>query len=181
MMIRLLILVGGFALLLLSLPTDSFAASDCGKLVRGASGDIIVNTCAVCQNIHIVRSRGGGALPDVRTLRIEGRSQLALPFKGPGSTRITGNDACQPELGAERRNERKVAEASAMCVLTANLANGYVLLNRCPACRQTIVRWQYADGVERNLPVTIDARSTLNVPRGAEIGLSVIHEEPCKG
>lgn len=157
------------------------AANTCGKLQRIQGRDIVVNVCGTCQNIHVVRSRGGGALPEVRSFRVEQESRLALPYKGPGSTRITGSDACTPELGNTRQVERKVAELTAQCILKADLANGYVLLNRCPACRQTIVRWQFPEGSEQNLPVTIEARTTINVPRGAEIGLSVIHEEPCKG
>lgn len=180
LLIRLLIIAGGFALLMLSMPDTSFAANTCGKLLRATTGDYLINTCNTCQNIQIVRSRGGGALPEIRDYRVEKGGRFALPFKGPGSTRIIETDACEPEAANARSVQRKVTEVTATCVLTAKLANGYVLLNRCPACRQTVIRWQYEDGGERNLPVTIDPRATLNVPRGIETGFSVIHEESCK-
>ena len=158
---------------------EARAANACGKLQRIQGRDVLVNICGTCQNIHIVRSRGGGALPDVRSFRVEQNSRLALPYKGYGSTRITGSDACTPEFGNNRQTQRQLAKVNATCILKADLATGYVLLNRCPTCRQTIVRWRFADGGERNIPVAIDSRSTLNVPRGNEIGFGVIHEEPC--
>lgn len=161
------------------MPSDGFAAGKCGRLVRVQGQDIIVNTCGTCQNIHIVRSRGGGGLPDVRTFRVEPKSRLDLPYKGYGSTRITGSDACAPESAQQQKSDRAVAKANAECVLTGRLAAGYLMVNRCAACRQTIVRWTYENGAEKNIPVTMNARSSINVPRGKETGFNVIHEEPC--
>ena len=181
MFIRLIVLATGLCLLWLSMPSDGFAGDRCGRLMRIQGQDIIVNTCGTCQNIHIVRSRGGGGLPDVRTFRIEGERRISLPYKGPGSTRITGSDDCAPETALQRRDEREVARATAECILTGRLSAGYLLVNRCSACRQTIVRWSYENGGQKNLPVTIDARSSVNVPRGSELGISVVHEEPCSG
>jgi len=180
-MFRVLSLAMLFAALLLTSGNEARAENECGKLQRIQGSDVLVNICRTCQNIHIVRSRGGGALPEVRSYRVEKQSKISLPFKGPGSTRITATDACTPELGNERQAARQLAEVNATCILKAELANGYVLLNRCPACRQTIVRWRFLEGGERNVPVTIEPRATLNVPRGSEIGFGVIHEEPCKG
>ncbi|MEQ8664239.1 MAG: hypothetical protein RIC16_00805 [Rhodospirillales bacterium] len=177
----LILMFAGLGLVWLSMPSDGFAAGNCGRLVRAQGQDVIVNTCGTCQNIHIVRSRGGGGLPDVRTFRIEAKSRLDLPFKGFGSTRITGSDECAPESAEQKRIDREVAKANAECVLTGQLAAGYLLVNRCTACRQTIVRWVYENGGQKNLPVKIDARSSVNVPRGTEIGLNVVHEEPCSG
>lgn len=153
----------------------------CSRLVRLQGRDVLVNTCGQCRNVQIARSRGGGALPELRTFRLEGGGRLDLPFKGPGSTRISTDESCALDTAEDRRDGRAVQEANAQCIFIARVARGYVVFNRCPACRSTVVRWSYPDGVENNYSVAIEPRKTLAIPKGTEVGISVAHEESCAG
>ena len=156
-------------------------AAGCARLVRLEGRDVVVNTCGQCRNVQILRSRGGSGLPELRTFRVEQQSRLALPYKGPGNTRISSDEACAPETVESYQDSRAVAEATAQCILIGKVARGYVVLNRCPKCRSTVMRWTYPDGTEKNFPLAIDARKSVAVPKGSELGISVVHEEACKG
>jgi len=173
--------IGGDAVRVLGQSRILQVGGGCTRLLRLEGRDVLVNTCSDCRNVQIVRSRSGGGLPEVRTFRVEPKNRFALPYKTAGSTRITSDEACAPQSADDRKNDRAVAEASAQCVLIAKVARGYVLLNRCPACRSTVVRWSYADGSEKNFPLVIDARKSVAVPNAGEVGVTVAHEEPCGG
>ncbi|MBL4614150.1 MAG: hypothetical protein JKY27_04655 [Magnetovibrio sp.] len=90
------------ALLVLSTQAEAIALNRCAKLVRDAAGrETVVNVCKTCITVNLERRRPGQNIgtPNLRQFIIPNGSRQPLPFRGPGITRITSEDACPGALG----------------------------------------------------------------------------------
>ena len=77
---------------------NAIAINQCIRLIRDAQGgrESIVNTCKVCMTAKVQRRRSGYSTgtPTLRKFNLQPGSQMTLPFRGPGLTRITGSSLC---------------------------------------------------------------------------------------
>ncbi|MBL4748253.1 MAG: hypothetical protein JKY17_05635 [Magnetovibrio sp.] len=77
---------------------NAIPISRCLRLISNlhVGRDTILNTCKVCITATVERKRPSGTPgpPTLREFNLNPNTQLALPFKGPGQTRITGELKC---------------------------------------------------------------------------------------
>jgi len=78
----------------------------CLRLIRSPQGgqEVLVNTCSTCMTAQVTRTRPSGVqgTPTQRDYNMQSGSQMPLPFRGPGYTRITGELPC-PSARAPRQ------------------------------------------------------------------------------
>lgn len=77
---------------------NAIAINKCIRLIRNpqVGSEIIVNTCRKCMTAKIQRKRPGGVTgtPTQREFNLQPGTQLPLPFRGPGQTRIKREAPC---------------------------------------------------------------------------------------
>ena len=77
---------------------NAVAVNPCFRLIRDPQGgrETIVNTCTICMTAKVQRRRPGSSTgtPTLRKFNLQGGSQMTLPFRGPGLTRLTGTMPC---------------------------------------------------------------------------------------
>lgn len=93
------ILFAGFALMLAvtAAPCGTVhaaAPSMCILMISDGAGETVINRCRQCLEITLERSRAGNGTPSVRAFTLPGNSSQPLPFRGPGRTRLIGEDIC---------------------------------------------------------------------------------------
>lgn len=143
-----------FSLVCISMPSDAHAggpllsggletrsplltpvANRCVRLMRRGGSETLVNTCGTCKIVGITRKRSGIAMPIRRSFNIQGGTSLDMPFRGPGSSRITSTQSCQDEA-ADARDADKSRLANNQCLQLKQAVGGKVLLvNNCSTCR----------------------------------------------
>ncbi len=110
-------------------------ANRCVRLMRRGGSETLVNTCGTCKIVGITRKRSGIAVPIRRSFNIQGGTSLPMPFRGPGSSRITSTQSCQDEA-ADARDADKSRLANNQCLQLKQAVGGKVLLvNNCNTCR----------------------------------------------
>lgn len=68
----------------------------CVTLRKKVNGrEVAINTCDVCQIVRVSRQRPTSGAPSFRTLMVQKKSAVDLPFRGPGRTRLVGADPCK--------------------------------------------------------------------------------------
>ncbi|MBL4691802.1 MAG: hypothetical protein JKY92_00535 [Magnetovibrio sp.] len=77
---------------------NAIAINKCIRLVRNPQvrRETIINTCKVCMIAKVQRKRPGGVVgtPTQREFNLQPGTQLLLPFRGPGQTRISREAPC---------------------------------------------------------------------------------------
>jgi len=113
-------------------------ATKCTRLVRRGSSETLINTCNTCRIVSVTRKRKGIATPTRREFNLSARSQFPVPFRGPGSSRITSDILCK---GAKSKNAHPVNSAQdKKCVALEQRPGGkVVLVNSCGSCRGVAV------------------------------------------
>jgi hypothetical protein len=91
--------------------------NQCLRLIRSPQGgqEILVNRCSQCMTAQVTRTRPSGVqgTPTQRDYNMQGGSQMPLPFRGPGYTRITGEMPC-PSARAPRQAPPQLPNSSPM-------------------------------------------------------------------
>jgi len=124
------------------------AVKKCSRLIRQGGREIIANSCNVCRLVSITRKRPGNPAPVARSLTVQPRSTLKVPFYGPGASRITSEQACPgtagdaPNLTDTRKPKQKIS-----CVKIEQTNQGGILLfNSCKVCRAVAIERQTNTG-----------------------------------
>jgi len=119
-------------------PAFQKIATKCTRLVRRGGSDTLINTCNTCRIVSVTRKRKGISTPTRREFNLAARSQFPVPFRGPGSSRITSDILCK---GAKSKNAHPVNSAQdKKCVALEQRPGGkVVLVNSCQSCRGVAV------------------------------------------
>lgn len=112
----------------------------CVSLKKKSAREVIINNCNECRSVGITRKRSGIPTPVVRRYLVPARSQIFLPFRGPGQTRISNDLACKGNKESQNfkplKNEGGLESSKSNCISLRQAANGKVILvNSCKLCR----------------------------------------------
>jgi hypothetical protein len=153
------------------------AQAKCVELTRSIGGEKLVNGCGNCRLVSVERSRPGANFPTVRTITVPDKTRQALPFRGPGHTRITGESACPGSADDWQGNP---AARSPECIQFGQTYDGTaVLVNPCVECRTAAVeRIDLAGNLSfRSYPVA--PKSTVDLPTDGLARARIVRDDPC--
>lgn len=110
----------------------------CTRLIRENGRETIYNACATCRKVGVIRKRQGISTPVRREFNLLPGAKLPIPFRGPGSSRITSDILCK---GAPNPNQHPVnTDTGEKCVALEQRQQGkVVLVNSCGTCRGVAV------------------------------------------
>jgi len=113
-------------------------AAKCTRLIRRGNRETLVNTCDTCRVVGVIRKRVGISTPVRREFNLAARSQFPVPFRGPGSSRITSDIPCK---GVQKQAGRPAnpAQGKKCVTLEQRPQGGVVLVNSCRTCRGVAV------------------------------------------
>jgi hypothetical protein len=106
----------------------------CTRLIRRNGRESIYNACSSCRKVSVIRKRRGISTPVRREFNLLPGAKLPIPFRGPGSSRITSDILCK---GAPNPNQHPINSGSTeKCVALEQRPQGkVVLVNSCGTCR----------------------------------------------
>lgn len=173
------LLAGLTAVLTLAPKAASGAAGQCVMVVPEGGREMMVNTCAVCRSIEIMRKRPGNDVPVQRSFTLLPGSRLQVPFLGPGRSRITAEIPCKgdpaaPEnlMNLREKANQKTPEA---CVsLVRAKTGGVAVVNSCGGCRAALVERKNSateQGVREAMKLKANSISGLESKGYALVGL----------
>lgn len=155
---------------------DPYLGVRCVRLLAAAAGDVVVNTCQVCRQVGVERTRPGARFPTTRTVVVPPGSRIELGFRGPGRTRVVSEEACWDEGG-------KAAEPAGdgrQCVQFGRLQGSFVLFNACPQCRRVVVERTGPDGGVGRTTYLLAPRSRLPFPSAGAAKATIAAESACR-
>ena len=117
-------------------------ATKCLRLLRRGHQETLINTCGTCKIVGVTRKRSGIAMPVRRSFNIQSGTTYPMPFRGPGSSRITSSQNCQDTV-ADARDSDKVRIAANRCLDLKPSGKGQgiaTLVNNCGSCRAGAVQ-----------------------------------------
>jgi len=85
---------GAFAATPPAASTAAGAPSFCILLIADEAGEAVINRCSQCRSVTLERTRTAEMAPTVRALTLVANSLTPSPFRGPGRTRVIGEDVC---------------------------------------------------------------------------------------
>lgn len=179
------LLVAGLALgvtALSPLAADA-AANKCTRLLPTGAREVIINQCSQCRIVNITRKRPGNAVPVSRSFTVLGQSQMTVPFRGPGRSRITSELPCKGDPGAAINliDPAPKKKAPKVCVALEKSKDGGVLLvNSCAVCKAAMIeRRNRAGGNPKRQAYRVEAKSSLPVPQNGAAKVGYLAEVDC--
>lgn len=144
--------------------------------------ELLYNACGECRVATVERQRPGEGFPISRKYTIPGNSVTQMSFRGPGSTRITGDAACDT---AARKDQSaaspKVAPASPSCTQMIRRGDGTLAAaNSCQDCRSVTIERVDARGASTSEVYAIDARQSVPVDPMGAVRAKIIGETGCR-
>lgn len=152
-------------------PTNSLllhVATKCLRLLRRGREETLINTCGTCKIVGVTRKRSGIAAPVRRSFNIRSGTTFPMPFRGPGSSRITSSKNCQDSV-ADARDSDKLRTSANRCLdlKPSNKGKGIAtLINNCGSCRAGAVQ-----RMDRNNKI-LERQAYRVKPNGSAIVLS---------
>jgi len=177
-MVRAVCLIVFLALMLVLAAIDAGAVADrCVRLIRVPGGETLVNGCDQCRQVNVQRRRPGGCGPSVRKIRLPQKTKQALPFRGPGHTRIIGVGTCGDE--APFRTGTKMSEPAKCVRFEQTAAGDAVLVNSCQVCR--VVGVERMDGRGKATPAryAVLARTMMPFKAQGAAQARIISDDVC--
>jgi len=181
-----LLLMAGLMLAVSMLPLVANAApmNKCTRLLPTGGREIIINQCNKCRVVNITRKRPGNAVPVTRSFNVQPGSQITVPFRGPGRSRITSELPCKGEEGAAENladpNPRK-KKAPEQCVAMQQTPSGSIsLINKCKKCKAALIERQNRTGGEgRRQAYKVSGKSAIEVPSNGAAQVALLAEVDC--
>ena len=126
-----------------------FNKSKCLEISMRANRDVITNKCGYCRSVGLTRSRPGGAPPVLRRYILPPYTKFTIPFRGPGSTRITNETACKGNSSTQNYQSNSQVQNNQTvhsdCVKLKRLQNGKVfLVNSCKFCKGVAIERKFS-------------------------------------
>ncbi len=161
-----------------ALPTPTDAAERCIRMVQDRSGKYLINTCTKCRTVKVSHRRPGGMPPISRTFPLPAKGKMALPFKGPGTTRLKSETACRET--SRQDGGAAGAAAGKRCVQLARRRDGGVsLYNGCAACRVVVAERTARNGAKSLETYGVSGGATLPMPDTGAPAVKIISDKPC--
>ena len=177
------VLVAASALVLLS--PGQAAAEECVRLVPDPGGESLVNQCNACRIVTLLRSRTGNATPTQRSFTVHPGMPVAVPFKGPGRSRMTSESPCEGTPGAPVNIVKPEAQAAAepepLCVKLFRVEDRVVMLNGCDFCRKITVARTGPGGGEARMSYDLKGKSSLPLDPLGAAAARIAGEGRCEG
>ncbi|MDA1090109.1 MAG: hypothetical protein O3A85_07340 [Proteobacteria bacterium] len=180
-----LMLLAGLAFIALVLSPVAEAAPDkCTRLVPTGARENLINECSKCRIVNITRKRPGNEMPVTRSFNIQPKSQITVPFLGPGRSRITSELPCKGEPGAAENladpNPRK-KKAPETCVgMQRSLGGGISLVNKCKKCKAALIeRQSKAGGEGKRQAYRVSPQSAIEVLSNGAAKIALLAEVDC--
>jgi hypothetical protein len=152
------------------------SATQCIAQVRDVRGETLINRCGECRLVDIQHQRRGGGFLTKRSYRIPGKTSQPLPFKGPGSTRIVSDTACESENSAATEPRIRGAE----CGKLIKRPDGRpALINTCSACRGVVLERTMETGQTLRQVYTLGGRAIIPINLRGAVQLEVVGELSC--
>lgn len=179
------LLVAGLALgvtALSPLAADA-AANKCTRLLPTGAREVIINQCSQCRIVNITRKRPGNAVPVSRSFTVLGQSQMTVPFRGPGRSRITSELPCKGETGAAENladpNPRK--RKPKVCVgMEETPGGGIALVNKCSVCKAALIERRNRTGGEgKRQAYKVSPKSAVEVLSRGAAQIALLAEVDC--
>ncbi len=168
------LLAAGLALgaAVLSPAAADAAANQCARLLPTGGREVIINQCSQCRIVNITRKRPGNAVPVSRSFTVLGKSQMTVPFRGPGRSRITSELPCKGEPGAAENlaDPNPLKRKPKACVgMEQTPGGGIALVNTCRVCKAALIeRRNRTGGGGKRQAYKVSPKSALEVlPKGS--------------
>ncbi len=179
------LLVAGLALgiAVLSPPAADAAANKCTRLLPTGGREVIINQCSRCRIVNITRKRPGNAVPVSRSFNVQPHSQITVPFRGPGRSRITSELPCKGEAGAAENladpNPRK--KDPKICVgMEQTPGGGIALVNKCKVCKAALIERRNATGGDgKRQAYKVSPKSVVEVLSKGAAQIALLAEVDC--
>ena len=160
------------------------AMTRCARLITNSGKEEIYNSCGVCRIVSISRKRNGIAIPVTRTYNVRPRNKFPLPFRGPGRSRITTEQACEGDKGAAQNlvnPTKRNLQSEKQCVELKQISSGsVVLVNACAACRGAAIQRQDLSGKPMGMQAyKLGPQSIPPVTRKGAAKVGLIGEVSC--
>ena len=181
-----LVILAGLALAvgILTPPPASAAPGKCTRLLPTGGREVIINTCNKCRIVNIIRKRPGNAVPVTRSYNVQPNSQITVPFRGPGRSRITSERACKGVPGAAINladpKPKKKKPAKICVALEKSKDGGVLLVNTCTVCKAALIeRQDPSGGNSKRQAYRVEAKSTVSVPQNGASRVGFLAEVDC--
>lgn len=165
--------------------TASGAGGSCVYVVNRLGTETLVNGCAVCRSVSVIRSRQGHQTPTQRTFTVLPNATFDLPFKGAGASRILADEPCEGTPGAAVNlvdpKPAPAPETAPACVELYRLKDGAIaMLNVCNSCRAvTVARYGAAGGESRQV-YTLPAKTPAPLEALGAASAKIVSETACR-
>ena len=162
------------------------AGAKCTFIAVHSGREFIKNTCNSCRSVGVTRKRPGISVPVVRRYIVQAASQLALPFRGPGRTRITKELTCKGNSDSQTFNQNPQRslpkQASTKCVMLKPFSkNEVILANFCNSCRSVGLERLNANGLSLGEQAfRVSSRQAIRIKRRAASQIKITSQIQCK-
>jgi len=158
------------------------AANKCSHLVRQGGRETLINSCNTCRVVGVIRKRPGIGIPVRREFNVEAFSKFPVPFRGPGTSRITSDVLCRGQQKNTVQTTTGAVPANGCVALQARKQGAVVLVNSCGTCRGVAVQRLTSTGRSMGLQAyKLFPDAVVNVdPKGAARAI-IAGEVACPG
>ena len=133
------------------------AANECVRVATTRVGDALVNSCGICREVKVRRTRTGEGFPAMRSYRVREHATVDLSFKGPGQSQIVSDEPCP---GADEA----MVNAPICVQMLQPLGKTPMLANTCQQCRAVKIETRASQGQPARSTYTLQGKSYMPVP-----------------
>ena len=179
-----LLMAGLVFIALILTPMAEAAPTKCARLLPTGAREVLIDQCSKCRVVNITRKRPGNAVPISRSFNVQPNSQITVPFRGPGRSRITSERACKGDAGAAINladpNPQK-KKAPELCVgMQQTPSGGITLVNKCKACKAALIeRQNSAGGDGKRQAYKVSPQSAIEVLSKGAAQIALLAEVDC--
>ena len=153
----------------------------CLIVKRSGYQEFIFNQCKVCRVGTVIRSRPGSSVPSSRTYNIQAQTNIVVPFKGPGASRLTRDSACEGQPGGPTdllNNKKSNIEKNCLKLVSKN--NKVHLVNSCDTCRKGAVIRMSRSGQQKKLAgYALGAKQIKQLPSDGFSHIKLLIDKKC--
>ena len=152
--------------------TPAEAANECVRVATTRIGDALVNSCGICREVKVRRTRAGEGFPAMRSYRVMEHATVDLSFRGPGQSQIVSDQPC-PGADEEKVN-------APICVqMLIPQGKTPVLANTCQQCRAVKIETRATQGAPARSTYTLQGKSYMPVPWIKPQVARIVSDQPC--
>ena len=149
---------------------------------RSSYQEFIFNRCEVCRVGTVIRSRPGSSVPSSRTYNIQARTNIVIPFKGPGASRLTRDSACEGQPGGPTNLlDTKNSNTNQNCLKLVRKNNKVNLVNSCSSCRKgAVIRMDRSGQQKKIAGYALGANQIKQLPSDGFSHIRLLIDKKCR-